>query len=84
MYRDLKLTTETVNIGSRAFSLFSEDNLKKLSEIAEASILALVALNTVLISVAENLRFSIQQLMIWKNYKTVPKVNYKCMRWWVL
>lgn len=80
MYRDLKLTTETVNIGSRAFSLFSEDNLKKLSEIAEASILALVALNTVLISVAENLRFSIQQLMIWKNYKTVPKVNYKCMR----
>ncbi len=80
MYRDLKLTTETVNIGSRAFSLFSEDTLKKLSEIAEASILALVALNTVLISVAENLRFSIQQLMIWKNYKTVPKTNYKCMR----
>ncbi len=80
MYRDLKLITETVKIGSRAFSLFNEDNLKKLSEIAEASILALVALNTVLISVAENLRFSIQQLMIWKNYKTVPKVNYKCMR----
>lgn len=43
MYRDLKLITETVNIGSRAFSLFSEENLKKLSEIAEASILALVA-----------------------------------------
>lgn len=80
MYRDLKLITETVNIGSRAFSLFNEDNLKKLSEIAGVSILALVALNTVLISVAENLRFSIQQLMIWKNYKTVPKVNYKCMR----
>lgn len=54
----MKLTTETVNIGSRAFSLFGEDNLKKLSEITEASILALVALNTVLISVAENLRFS--------------------------
>jgi len=80
MYRDLKLITETVNIGSRAFSLFNEDKLKNLSEIAEASILALVALNTVLISVAENLRFSLQHLMIWKNYKTVPKINYKCMR----
>jgi hypothetical protein len=44
--------------------MFFENDLKKLLKISEVIILALVAKNSVRITVAENLRFSIQHLMV--------------------
>ena len=37
------------------------------------------SLKQCLIIVADNLRFSIQHLMILKRVKSVPKTNYKCI-----